>query len=491
VGCHHGHSLNQTTLRCSFADSGFEFSDGRRARPCKTAYHPSCIRAGLPFTSRRKNSGGLVFPDISVWPSFVCEACTVRSVLDRELVGADDWKLMCFERMRLLDMAHCWAEGTHKVYQSKIRFLRRFEATFGVKVLSAQPLTRPPIGDEIPLTWAMLSYSLQQGRRKTTDGHYMTLSYSTVRQLRSAASQYMAWDMMVRFPGKVYMDQSKRLIQQPCRATDSFGATMFASGFKARIGDESRPSVALLDRHVRWLDNDLNQRYEAARTDEVRNEIAKAGLANLSLWLGWLRSAENFELEWRSVKVVEPADGPSVDLPRGCGIVQYYMQPETKTMRSQTADVVMAFKTLSGYRLGRWVHRVRSTSGLGPEWSEDTSLLFCHPDGSPWTSEYFRYRYLYPALEAQRVEGDALLRAFDGSPGNSIPEKLWSLHCYRRGARTHVSRGSRMLARYRRASAEQVYEHGRWRRQRSGENVDVMYREWLIRDRIKITLYSM
>jgi hypothetical protein len=78
-----------------------------------------------------------VFPDILVWPSFVCEACTVRSVLDRELVGADDWRLMCFERMRLLDMAHCWAEGTHKVYQSKIRFLRRFEATFGVKVLSA------------------------------------------------------------------------------------------------------------------------------------------------------------------------------------------------------------------------------------------------------------------------------------------------------------------------------------------------------------------
>jgi hypothetical protein len=478
-------------LKCSFVDSGFPFSDGRPARSCKSVYHPLCIRAGLPFSSRRKNSGGLTFPDVVVWPTFVCEACTVRAILDRELTGADDWKLMCFERMRLLDMAHCWAEGTHKVYQSKIRFLRRFEETFGVRVFSHKPLDKPPTSDEIPLMWAQLSYSLQTGRRLSTDGSRMTLTYSTIRQLRSAASQYMAWEMMIRYPGSVYMDQGKRLIQQTCRPTDSFGATMFASGLKARIGDESRPSVALLDRQIRWLDMDLNRRYEAASTDTARNEIAKAGLANLSLWLGWLRSSETFGLPWKNIESIEPADGPTVDLPVGCGIVQFYMQAETKTNRSQTADVVMAYKTLSGYRIGRWLHRVRSSSGQDPlEWSDDPSLVFCHRNGTPWTSEYFRYTYLYPALKAQREAGDAFLRAFDGRPGNSIPEKFWSLHCYRRGARSHVSRASKNLARYRRASTDQVYEHGRWRRQRSGELVDVMYREWLIRDRIKITLYS-
>jgi hypothetical protein len=58
----------------------------------------------------------------------------------------------------------------------------------------------------------------------------------------------MAWDMMVRHPSSVYLDHSRRLIQQPCCATDSLEATMFAAGMKARIGDESRPSVALLDR---------------------------------------------------------------------------------------------------------------------------------------------------------------------------------------------------------------------------------------------------
>jgi hypothetical protein len=254
--------------------------------------------------------------------------------------------------MLLLDMAHSWAEGTHLLYQSKIRFLHRFELAFDVQVLRSAPLAAPPVSAEIPLMWAQLSYSLQSGRRKTSDGTCMTLAYA-IRQLCSAVSQYMAWDMMVRYPGNVYMDQGKRIIHQACRPTDSLGATLFASGLKARIGSESRPSVALLDRHVRCMDADLDRRYRAATTPAVRDELAKAGLANLSLWLGWLRSAENFELQWAQVSMVEPADGPSVDLPRGCGVVQYFMQPETKSSRSQTADVVIAAKTLSGYRIGR------------------------------------------------------------------------------------------------------------------------------------------
>ncbi len=57
------------------------------------------------------------------------------------------------------------------------------------------------------------------------------------------------------------MDQGKRIIHQACHPTDSLGATMFVSGLKARLGVESGPYVALLDRHVRGLDADLDQRY--------------------------------------------------------------------------------------------------------------------------------------------------------------------------------------------------------------------------------------
>jgi hypothetical protein len=224
------------------------------------------------------------------------------------------------------------------------------------------------------------------------------------------------------------------------------------------------------------LDNDLALCYAAAKTDEARHEISLAGLDNTSLWLGWLRSWENFNLPWENVNLVEPEDGPTIDLPSRVGVVQYFMRPETKSNPSQVADVAIAGKTMSGYRLSRWVHRARDSSGRGTDWTTDLSLVFCHQDGSPWTSEYFRYKYLYPSLDAQR-ETDPLLRAFDGTPGNSILENIWSLHCYRRGARSHVSRGRRSVARYRRATEAQVYEHGRWCRQCGSGCVDIMYQE--------------
>jgi hypothetical protein len=72
--------------------------------------------------------------------------------------------------------------------------------------------------------------------------------------------------------------------------------------------------------HVRLLDADLDQRHRGARTDAVRNELAKASLANLSLRLGgWLRSLETFGLQWHKVVSVEPADGPSMNFPCGIG----------------------------------------------------------------------------------------------------------------------------------------------------------------------------
>lgn len=77
------------------------------------------------------------------------------------------------------------------------------------------------------------------------------------------------------------------------------------------MGDESRPSIALLDHHVHWLDNHLDYRFRMAKMVVAQNETAKAGLTNLSLWLGcWLRSAEIFQLQWCNVNLVEPAIWP-------------------------------------------------------------------------------------------------------------------------------------------------------------------------------------
>ena len=194
-------------------------------------------------------------------------------------------------------------------------------------------------------------------------------------------------------------------------------------------------------------------------------------------------------MRWDDVCVIQPQHGPTADLPPGVGAVTFSLLPETKSDRSRTRDVVVAFQTLSGLSLGRWIDRLRRCSGLGTTWEGETRPIFTHSNGCPWTSSYFRTTYLYPALNQQRLAGDAFLRAFDESPGNTIEEKFWSLHCYRRGGRTHVSRTHKNT--HRRATEVQVYEHGRWRHRRSGERIDVVYRDWTLADRVQLTLFCM
>jgi hypothetical protein len=89
----------------------------------------------------------------------------------------------------------------------------------------------------------------------------------------------------------------------------------------------------------------------------------------------------------------------------------------------------------------------------------------------------------------QRQLGDAYLQKFDGSPGNSIPEGFWSFHCYRRGARTHVSRARPTNVRA--ALKAEVMEHARWRRSRGSMDMPTAYLEWSFEDRIMLTLLCM
>jgi hypothetical protein len=104
--------------------------------------------------------------------------------------------------------------------------------------------------------------------------------------------------------------------------TDAF------AGIASGIGEDINPSVALLDRHVRSLMMDLEDQYLSIKTPRVQCHAAQGGLATLVLWLGWLRSFETFPLLWRDFDVVEPPDGPSVDLPLGCGAIPLCLGPE-------------------------------------------------------------------------------------------------------------------------------------------------------------------
>jgi hypothetical protein len=395
--------------------------------------------------------------------------------------------------MRLIDMAHYWAAGTHTTYQDRLKVIRNFEGAFGFDILRPTRLLCPPAGPDIPIMWCQESYSLRRGSKRRQDAsNDLTLAFSTVRSLRSAVSQFLAWDMMVAYPDATYMDERKRIIRVPCRPTDSLSSTLHAAGMGARIGDEAKPSMPLLDRHVRFLDQSLEARYLAATDPLEKRSLALAGLANLMFWCGWLRTSETFSSEWRDYQVIEPRDGPQVDLPIGVGVVGCRLQPETKSNRTSRPDCLLSYRTASGFSPGQWFHRARRWSHIGADWENSSAAVFTSADGTAWTSLSFRQNYLYPALRAQQQAGDPYLRPFTGGPGNSLEDKFWSLHCYRRGARTHVSRGGIYgHNRLKKATSDQVYEHARWRRKRSGESIDKIYRDWTIRDRIKLTLYCM
>ena len=448
-----------------------------------------CFRAGAPFGTRLVNHGGLVFPPtIKWWPHLICEACTVRAVVGRELTGSrEDQGLLMLERVRVLDMAFNWSKNTHKAYQSKIRVLQKFENDFNVSVLQSSALTCPPHGPAIPTMWAQQRYAVAPRQRTPTNTSAgKSLQWNTVRGLRSAASQFFAIDTMVANP-QTMMDPSDRLIVAPsdCLPTDEAGFLWMSKGMKNRMGDDVKPSKALLERHVRWIDDLLETQWSTATNMVAKAAACRAATANLVGWLSWLRGGETFSLRWEDTTVVQPSDGPTLGLPPGVGMVGLALLEQTKSSQGRQADVVMAYTTGSGFSLGKWLDRLRAL--LNPD---DQDYVLCHPDGRPWTSHYYRHQYLYPWLEAQRGLGDPYLQQYDGSlDDNTIKNAFWSFHCYRRGAKTHVSR--KRPTNQRNATGDEVYEHGRWRQKRSSMDMNRAYTDWSFEDRVMITLLCM
>lgn len=417
---------------------------------------------------------------IQYWPNFVCELCTVRAVLGHELESLAEIRLLGLERMRLLDMAWYLAENTHKTYQTKLSQMVEFEREYGACILRPRRLKRPARGAELALMWCQEAYSLKASTLKRNEGSDLTLSFTTVRQFRAALGHYQLLDLAVADPCSAYFTQSRKLIRGPGRGTDGFTLTMHTAGLRARLGTHTRPSMALQDRHVRWLNDDLDRRYRMAVNMEEKRELALAGLANLVLWLLWLRSREVFDTDWEEVEISAPNPQEDQELLHKAGFVRWTLH-ESKSQRGCRVDTISAFRTLSGLSIGRWALRARAHSNTGP--------VFCHKNGRRWTSQYFRQKFLYPSLREQRALGDSALTPFDDSPGNRIEDKFWSLHCARRGGRSHVST-KKVLGgiRFRKATATQVYVHGRWSTTRSNEPIDKQYLHWTDWQRLQITL---
>jgi hypothetical protein len=148
--------------------------------------------------------------------------------------------------------------------------------------------------------------------------------------------------LLISEPERLLLD-GKRLLLEDRRFTDAAGSTIFATGMGDRLGIDSTPSLALLDRYIRGLDQVLDRRYRACTTAAERCELARTGLANVLLYLGWLRSSETLTAPWAGFDAVDPCDAATVDPPEKVGQFCLSFRAKTNSARDHTLDVVMAF----------------------------------------------------------------------------------------------------------------------------------------------------
>ena len=484
AGCEEPIHGRDYRLTCAFAKSGFVMPSGMEFPPCGVAYHTQCFRVGEPFRCRRRNQVGLVFPRVKHWGTFICERCTVGAFIGRRPHTPSDRCLMALERMRILEMAHYWQQSTHSHYQAYLGTIRRFEDQFNLQILQREVVTFPPTSQEIALMWVETAHSLRPGNVKDGLGMKGQVRADTIRHIRASASQFFGWEAAITRP-EVARTVNHQVIFQECRATDRLSFTYFAKGQAARVGSETRPSVPLLFRHILSMDTHFQNQYDRAATVADRRLWARAGLLNLVLWYTWTRSSEALGLRWCDVECIDPDDGGSFDLPPGLGMVAFRLLPETKSNRTAAANVVASHTSRSGLSLGKWYARL--AQWMPPSHSPfSQQLIFQHENGLPWCSMYFRQEFLYPFL-LQSLPHDPYLQQYD-SLHLSVCERFWSLHSYRRGARSHVSRGGVHAGiKFRKASPTEVYEHGRWRLKQGSQPIDLVYNDWPYEARLFIT----
>jgi hypothetical protein len=400
--------------------------------------------------------------------------------------------LLALERARLVDMLNAWSDGTHSQYQGHLRYVANFERDFGVTILETTPLESPPNPPAIPTLWAQQRYALQPSASTRAHRASENLAFGTVRALRSAVGMFYHWDWNVAYPGRAVQDNNDRFfLADLCLPTDSIAYTAMTKGLGTRIGDNPKNAVALLARHVFFIDKYLDQLYRTSTDAGVRADTARAALTNSFGWLCWFRANELFRVNWINLLVVDPGDGAGFELPDHVGGVRFTFPLPLKTSRATNTELWCAYTSGSGLPVGKWLHRLRRTLRMSSfADGGSTRPIFQRRDGHQWTSEYFRQTYLIPLLELQRLQGDPYLAPYDGVlQGSRLSDAFFSYHAYRGGGRSHVKQ--KRAGCIRKATDAEVYGQGRWRFPRSVLPIDSQYDHPPVLDQLALTLFCM
>ena len=80
-------------------------------------------------------------------------------------------------------------------------------------------------------------------------------------------------------PGKVTHSEDACHFHEEVLPTDDMSYTLMSKGLKRRLGTEANKSQALRFAHIKFLDQQFREEYQAAKTWEQKHEAAAAGFA--------------------------------------------------------------------------------------------------------------------------------------------------------------------------------------------------------------------
>ena len=151
-GCHFPCDARKNSHKCMFYSKGLT-CNGIVFFPCNVIYHPKCIRVGPPFRTRHYGKGtkGLQYPPMASKYPFICELCTTRTQLGRELNNFNtlDTTLLMLERMRMIDTAHASSISTLEQYGRVLSNVDNFFDSYSLPPLHQQMnltvISHPPI----------------------------------------------------------------------------------------------------------------------------------------------------------------------------------------------------------------------------------------------------------------------------------------------------------------------------------------------------------
>ena len=312
------------------------------------------------------------------------------------------------------------------------------------------------------------------------------MSTNGARVLRSAASHFADLDLQVAHPSKIIKQDRRTTTVEHVTPSGELSYCLMTQGMNKRLGTASTPPTALTGPCIHFIEEYFTTLWDGTHCPRLRHEIATAALVNVLFWTSWGRSRELFDLRRDDCEIILPSQGPTRGLPKDVGAVLLTLQESTKGDQTRQCDIPVAYITGSKLSPGKWLQRVDACNALV---CPNNEFLFQDPSGKRWDSDYYRSKFLIPILNLCRLSGEAILKPYDGYPGNTLAAKFYSMGCYRRGGRSAVTH--RRKASFRIATLAESYEHGRWKVMGKSEAMPVHYTEWTLEERLCITLFCM